>query len=257
MLNLKKEADQLKSESVELGSCPICNSFVSQIYFMQDSSTKVQSKWYSCSCGVVWNTNKPKAIYDKKYWDKYDQFDEKLKDAYEYPIRIYAPIIEELIYGRKALIVGTPTRHQVSYFEERGWIVNSIDLNQSITASPTHFCSDFEDHDFGDTRYNLIWIYQTLECFTQPAQSLAKCGSLLTEDGILFLGSPDTDFIHTRGSSGFIHWKPDMHYLMWNRRAISSYLEKLGFNVILNRQNYEHRFPAWDDFHVIAQKKFF
>lgn len=255
MLNLKKEANSLKVGPIELGTCPLCRSYVSHIYFMQDATTKKESKWYSCACGCVWSTGIPDKVYDKKYWDQYNQYDKKLKDSYEFPIRLYAPLIEELVYGRRVLLVGKTTAHQEDCFASRGWVPESIDKNEA--SSPT-FLGDFENYEFPlGRKFNMIWLYHTLECFKDPVSALFKCKDLLAEDGIIYIASPDTDFIHTRSSSGFIHWKPDMHYLMWNRSSLSSCLEKLGFNIILSRQNYEHRFPYWDDLHMIAQKKFF
>lgn len=258
MLNLKREANQLPTSKLELGICPICNGYVSHVYFMQNADTKEQSKWYSCSCGVVWNSENPGFVYDEKYWKEHDQFDEKLRVSFEYPVRIYAPIIEELIYGRRVLLVGKVTAHQENYFAERGWVPHSIDKNTFHKEDHRTFVGDFENYIFPEgLKFNMIWLYQTLECFLNPTASLIRASELLTEDGIIFIGSPDTDFIHTRGSSGFKHWKPDKNYLMFNRASMSKHLEKLGFNVILARQNYEHRFPEWDDFHIIAQKKFF
>jgi len=258
MLNLNKEANQLKTDEIQLGQCPICSSYVSHIYYMREAKTKKESKWYSCACGVVWNIEKPSKTYDEKYWDEYAKYDKKLEDAYKYPVKIYAPIIEELIYGRKVLLIGRVNTHQEDAFEERGWVPYSIDKNEFQPKCLRLFTGNFEDYKFGsDLKFNLIWIYHTLECFIDPISALVKCKNLLTEDGIIYLGAPDTDFIHTRGSAGFVHWKPDMNYLMWNRNSISNCLKTLGFNVILSRQNYEHRFPVWDDFHIIAQKKFF
>jgi len=256
MLNPNKEANTLKLSEMQLGQCPICNKFVSHIYFMHDVKTKTQSKWYSCACGVVWQSEKPTQVYDKKYWDKYDQFDKKLKDAYEHPIRIYAPLAEEMMYGRKVLIVGRTTKHQEDYFVERGWVPFTIDKNTDQPICERTLIGDFETYQFTQ-KFNMIWIYHTLECFIDPISSLIKASNLLTEDGMIFIGTPDTDFIHTRSSSGFIHWKPDTNYLMWNKRSLIGQLEKLGFNVIMARQNYEHRFPYWDDVHCLAQKTFF
>lgn len=255
MLNLNKEAKPLDAGELKLSTCPVCHSYVLHIYFMQDAKTKVSSKWYSCACGVVFQDKLPEGKYDKAYWDKYDQHDKKLKESYEYPVRIYAPTIEELIYGRRVLLIGKVTAHQEEYFAVRGWVPTSIDKNP---ASNAHIIADFEKHQFPESqKYNLIWIYHTLECFADPVASLVLCDKLLVEDGVLFIATPDTDFIHTRASSGFIHWKPDMNYLMWNRRSLTRHLETLGLNVILARQNYEHRFPQWDDLHILAQKKFF
>jgi len=258
MLNLKKEASQIPVDNPTLGQCPVCSSYVSHIYFMADATSKETSKWYSCSCGVIWQMNQPGKVYDKKYWDEFARYDGKTEDSFKYPVKMYAPLIEELIYGRKILLVGRVNTHQENEFCERGWVPYAIDRNEGQSPHPRLFTGNFEDYSFQkDLKFNVIWLYHTLECFLDPIAALQKCYSLLTEDGIIVIGSPDTDFIHTRGSAGFVHWKPSMNYLMWNRSSISTHLEKLGFNIILCRQNYEHRFPYWDDFHIIAQKKFF
>lgn len=254
MPNLKKESDV--QQELKISACPICKSYVSQVYFMQDAISKIQSKWYSCSCGVVFQGSLPTAKYDEKYRKRYETHDKKVESAFKYPVKIYSPLIEELMYGRNALIVGTPTFHQSDALEERGWINYSIDKNESYKTEERRFVGDFETYEFPE-KYNLIWIYHTLECFADPIKALEKCKDLLVEDGIIFIASPDTDFINTRSSSNFIHWKPEYNHIMWNRRSISKHLDSLGFNVILNRQNYEHRFPAWDDFHILAQRKFF
>jgi len=258
MLNFKKTAKAEEVKELTIGTCPACQGYVSHLYFMSDASTKKQSKWYSCSCGVVWNVNKPTKVYDMKYWQERSAYDKKLDTAYSYPIRLYAPIIEELVYGRRVLLVGRPNDYQHDSFAKRGWVPTSIDKNTSFVNSSNLIAADFETHKFQEsTKYNLIWFYHSLECLSDPIGSLAILPKLLAEDGILFIGTPDTDFINTRSSSSFIHWKHDENYLMWNRRSLTRHLEHLGFNVILARQNYEHRFPIWDDLHIIAQRKFF
>lgn len=241
MLNLKKEAKPvLEIGELKVAQCPACTSYISHIYYMQDSASQKKSKWYSCSCGVVWQDTVPigsKPLHQLE--------GSKLSDIMQYPIRLYTPIMEELIYGRRLLLIGNQTEAQELYFKERGWI-------------PETSYNKFEDTEFpADTKFNAIWFQHSLETMKDPISSLARCKSLLTEDGILFIASPDTDFIHTRGSSGFRHWKPDYNYLMWNRRSISKQLENLGFNIIMSRQNADMRFSETDDFHLIAQVKFF
>jgi len=258
MLDLKKKVDIIEKEELRVTNCPICSAYVCHVYYMQDASTKKKSKWFSCSCGVVFNSQKPSIKYDRNYIDKYVEYGEKKKDEYQYPIKVYAPIIEELIYGRRVLLVGQINPYQSEAFASRGWVPTIIDKNSSIVSQDNYISEDFETHKFPESiKYNMIWIYNTLECFNNPVGSLELCHKLLAEDGIIFIGTPDTDFINTRSSSCFIHWKHDENYIMWNRRSITRHLEHLGFNVILARQNYEHRFPVWDDIHLIAQKKFF
>lgn len=244
MLNLKKEANRLEVGELQLGECPVCRACVSHIYFMQNVDTKVASKWFSCSCGVVWQSKLPTETYGEKYLDKFKKLDQKVKDDYQYPVKIYAPIIEELVYGRKILLAGWEPTFQEQEFIRRGWIAKRV--------------YDFESEKFKESeKFNSIWLYGSLERFKDPIASLDLCKKLLCEDGILFIASVDTDFINIRSSSNFSHWKPETNHIMWNRRSICRHLENLGFNVILNRQNYEHRFPSWDDLHVLAQKKFF
>jgi len=240
MLNLKKTATKLEVGELSIGNCPVCKAYVSQMYFMRDADTKVSSKWYACSCGVVFQNQLPDGVEKKRD----ETFYQKIYDNFAYPVKVYSPLIEELIYGRKVLLIGQPNDYQEKEFENRGWIVYKTD--------------NFETQKFKESeKLSMIWLYMNLERFHDPIASLQLCHKLLAEDGILFIASPDTDFINTRSSSNFIHWKPNTNHIMWNRRSIARHLENLGFNVILNRQNYEHRFSEWDTFHLVAQKKFF
>ena len=258
MLDLKKKVDIKPQEELLVGQCPICSAFVSHRYYMQDKSSGKKSSWFSCSCGIVWNAIKPSKVYDEKYWLEGIKFDQKRKDSFEYLIKLYGPIIEELIYGRRVLIVGRPNTYTEDYFKYRGWVPTVIDKNTSFNSDSSLIASDFEHYQFPENiKYNLIWMYHTLECFSDPVGSLALCKKILAEDGILFIGTPDTDFINTRSNSCFVHWKYDENHIMWNRRSLTRHLDQLGFNVILSRQNYENRFPVWDDCHLVAQKKFF
>lgn len=242
----------------KVANCPICTGFVCHTYYMDDKSTNKKSRWFSCSCGAIFQSQKPTQVYDQKYYDKTANLHSKTKTAYEYPIKLYAPIIEELIYGRRVLLVGQNNHYQHEAFAERGWVPTTIDKNSRYADSFDMIAADFESHKFPEaTKYNLIWIYHTLECLLDPIASLDFCSKILAEDGIIFIASPDTDFIHTRSSPNFVHWKPETNYLMWNKRAISHHMDKLGYNQIMLRSNYEHRFPVWDDFHGIFQRRFF
>jgi hypothetical protein len=258
MLNLKKEASQLEIGELKVANCPICKAYVSHQYYMKDAPTQRTSKWFSCSCGIVFQNKFPDGVYDKKYWDSNNKDEPKIKEAYEYAVKVYAPIIEELVYGRKMLMIGQVNPYQKTEFERRGWVPTIIDKNIDIQSSDRYISADFEKYNFKESeKFNLIWIYQTLECFNDPIASLELCEKLSSEDAILFISSPDTDFINTRSSSNFVHWKAEYNHIMWNRRSMTRHLENLGFNVILSRQNYEYRFPVQDDFHIIAQLKFF
>ena len=257
MLNPNKEAERLDNNTVQLAQCPICASYTTLMYYMQDAKTKVKTKWYHCHCGVVWQHDPKEVVYDGNYYRRHYEGGKKWQDTSEYPVRVYAPIIEEAVYGRKALVIGLQDPYQADLLRHRGWVTFTCDRNTGLSPSDRHFACDFETHTFDpDLRFNLIWLYQTFECFANPKQSLTKCYQLLAEDGILVVMTPNADFIHLRSPAGFQHWKRDNKFL-WNPKALGAYLERLGFLTIMCRSNMEPRFPVQDDFHAIYQKKYF
>jgi hypothetical protein len=256
LLNPTKEANQLVKDVVEIAQCPHCERVTTHLYFMQDATTKVQSKWYACSCGVVWQTPYPDYKYGRKYLDNLP-IGQKWERSNKYVVDLVAPTIEELMYGRKMLMVGH-NEHQAAEFKRRGWVCFTIDKNECFATTNRFIAADFETFEFAsDVKYNLIWFYQTLESLHNPFEALKKSQQLLAEDGIIFIATPDTDFIYTRSPSGFAHWKRDYNHILWNKKALISYLEKQGLNVVYARSNYERRLPAWDDLWIIAQKVYY
>ena len=143
-------------------------------------------------------------------------------------------------------------------FRDRGWVSYAIDSSTTTRTTPRIIQGDFETFKFPeDNKYNLIWMYHVLEGLSDPFYAIDKAVSLLPEDGILFIGTPDSDFLHVRGPAGFRGWKKDYNHILWNKRCLTSYLEKLGFEIILTKRNYEPRFPYQDDLWCVAQKKFY
>ena len=259
MLNLNKEASVVtdKDNIVNLSKCPNCGSYTLHMFYMQQAQTRQQSKWYSCSCGILWQHGYKPYPYDIKYLEKYVQQDKKFSEASKYIVKVVSPLLEEMIYGRKVLFVGR-NQYQQDEFEHRGWITYAIDNNTSFTTSERLIADNFETYSFAeDFKVNMVWFYHTLESLVDPFMALKKVKQILAEDGILFIATPDSDFLYTRGLAGFLHWRHDFNHVLWNKRALVSHLDSLGFNVILARKNYEHRFPERDDLWCIAQVKFF
>lgn len=241
--------------TVSIKQCPVCTSLVLHTHYMQDADSKAQSVWYHCSCGVVFNAEP--APYEPHDINRYKDGGKKYEDSCRFPAHVYAPIIEESVYGRKMLEVGHQHPYLLQALGERGWITMSMDKNPAYEDSETHLVEDIEETDPDeDFKVSLVWMDQTLEKLRKPKETLRKIFDLLTEDGILFLATADVDFINTRSPSKFNHWKPQ-NYIMWNRRSLTAFLEQLGFSVIVCRKNQEHRFNGGDTLHIIAQKKFF
>jgi SAM-dependent methyltransferase len=188
--------------------------------------------------------------------------------------RIYAPIIEELTYGRMMLDVGYCVPNNMEFFKERGWLTWGIDQNKETGGSGSFYRGDFTTYDFdlparskdlqelvgGDKikrTFDLIWMSHSFEHFNDPVTVLRKAHDLLSETGVLYISTPDIDFINKTGVPGYPHWKKDEHYVLWSEQALKREVEKAGFKVVMSRRNFSSRFSSWYDIQMIAQKNYF
>lgn len=234
---------------------------------MQDSGSKEISYWNRCRCGVVWQPTHPENIdkfYGKKYIKALQEDKEKYSDSCFYYSRTYAPIIEELTYGRKILDVGYTSPYNMQSFGTRGWIPFGIDFNEDSPESQRLIKGNFEHYEFPKdddnhtaTGYDLIWLNHVIENFKDPVKSFKKCYELLNDSGCLFIATPDTDMIITNSASRYEYWRERECYIMWSMDALIKQLEQAGFEVILKRRNHEIRYTYTNDLHIIAQRRFF
>lgn len=222
---------------------------------------------------MVFQEHQPShTAYDKEYTVDYI-------GAKEYNLRMihaprtYAPLIEELTYGRMMLDVGFNTPDVMKFFENRGWITWGIDLNENTTYGGNLYKGSFEDYDFSvklgkrakqmvgneriERQFDLIWMNHVFEHFKNPMKALKKAYDLLPESGLLYIATPDIDFIMKLSSAGFPHWKKREHYIMWSERALKRELERVGFKVIVSRRNFASRFISWYDIQILAEKPYF
>jgi predicted SAM-dependent methyltransferase len=162
----------------------------------------------------------------------------------------------------------------INEFERRGWITYGIDCNKDMPAGGNIYRGDFENYDFdlkltpqlkekfGDIdilprKFDLLWMNHVLEHFRDPIKALKKAYNLLSETGVLYLATPDIDFIFKTGVSGWGHWSASEHYILWSEQALVRELEKIGFNVILKRRNFSSRYVSWYDLQIICQRRYF
>jgi len=253
MLNPKIEAEIVKNKvCINLTRCPVCDSFSTYAHYMKDAKTKLESLWHQCHCGTIWQKDKAKNKYGQEYFNNNNDSHIKVTDCLNYCAKLYLPIIEEMMYGRKVLHVGYMNDCQKNLFVDMGWVFKSLDLENKkadiVDNIETYKC---------DTKYNLIWMPMILECLEKPKETLLRIKDMLAEDGIIFIETPDTNFLSIRSPSGFVHWKKEHNNLMWRKEKLVEYLEQIGFKVSMARNNYEHRFMFVDTVHIIAQKKFF
>lgn len=247
---MKKEMFR-KNESVK--TCPVCSRPSAEMI----NITNDDSFWHRCSCGVVYQDELPKqGVYDKEYRENYENMKE-----WEYrsihAASVYSPLIEDMTMGRKILEVGCNTLNNKEYFNKRGWVYFGVDTNSDIEENNRIINIDFEKCDFDNKKFNVVWMSHVLEHFENPIKVLEKCHEVLSDDGIIYIATPDTDWISNLGVGGWGHWKKDEHYIFWNLRSLSKKLEELGFQIVVQRRNFSMRYTSWHDLHIIAQKIYY
>jgi SAM-dependent methyltransferase len=211
--------------------------------------------------------------YDEKYVVNYagmKEADLRLTHA----AHTYANVIEEATYGRQMLDVGYCVPHNMKFFENRGWITWGIDVNKDTGGKGNLYRGDFTTFDFDipantdelkaiagadkfERKFDLIWMNHSFEHFNDPMAALRKAYNLLSETGVLYIGTPDISFMHKTGVPGFPHFKTEEHYVMWTEEALKREVERVGFKVIVCRRNFSSRYSSWYDIHLVAQKNYF
>lgn len=225
---------------------------------MVDPKTKEKCTYYRCQCGVLFQGEFKERDNEQEYIEDFGVSKDSPRyiNHAQHSGRIYAPLIEELGYGRKMLEVGHKP-YNTDFFSNRGWITWQTDSDLTTFNNEVEVPAGFIEETSVHREYNLIWINHSIEKFKDPIASLKKAYDLLSPEGCLFIATPDIDFINKTGVQSYPHFRNNKHYVMWNERALKRELEKIGFKVVMARRNFSSRFISWYDVHIIAQKDYF
>ena len=234
--------------------CVLCDKMVHYKYQLTPKNEEIVM-WFHCSCGCVFNIAIPEKIYTKEYQEGYAKLKD-IKARYNYYIRTYVPLIEELTYGRKFLDVGHCLDYNIDEMKERGWISTGIDLieNKYITG-------DFEDFDFGSERFDLIFMCDVITSFKDPVKAFKRAYDLLSPSGIMLLVTPNSDMLLDSMIFDFGHWNLNEHRLFFSERNLIDMAQRVDsgmkgkFKVIMKHNSVSKRFISYNNIHMILQKQ--
>jgi SAM-dependent methyltransferase len=94
-------------------------------------------------------------------------------------------------------------------------------------------CEDFQKADFGESRFDVICLWDTIEHLAEPEVYLSKAASLLNPDGMLFLTTGDISSFNARlrrASWRQIHPPTHLHY--FSKITLKRLLNRFGFDVV-------------------------
>lgn len=255
MDTLEKEEQRVE---VPRKACPVCRRPTHKAVALSETDDPADAKlWFFCMCGVIFQENPhEKTIKDLSYIENHSRIKE-YKEVSIHSVRLYAPILEELTYGRKILDVGYCTSNVMDYLRGRGWIAYGIDSNKDVVEDQRIIKDDFETTErLYQKTYDVVWMSQVLENFHQPVLALKKAYDVLQDNGVLYISTADAGFLYTDPKK-FPHWNSKENYIIWSRESLCEQLEKIGFEIVYKFRNYHSRFGYYQNLHIIAQKVYY
>ena len=227
-------------------SCPICDSNESEPFYCADqaildhNSFSPAKLWMKCcKCHnlyaynfPVWNMGDINGHYTVK--------NEGGLLTPRNPLGIYCEIfnhIKEYNQGNKYLEVGVGNGEMLAVALEMGFDVSAVEIckddceNISGALGVDIVWSDFLKYDT-DGRFDIIIMGDILEHVSRPTDALQKAYDLLSENGILWLSTPNYNSAFTRMRKfDDPMWNQKNHFTYFSYEGLKPFLDKIGFSV--------------------------
>ena len=236
------------------GKCPICAKQTEEKVRLNSNDI-----YYRCEECKIYHTDKKnirKQIYDKNYIDKYrgsNQLYQNLFDKYFHRIA--------LAFNRFSgnfLEIGPINDVMCDNFKKK-WQhldIDILEINPFFTSKYNVIKADFDDYEFEDKKYDMIWMGHVFEHFLDPMKAVNKLYNILNDNGILYLSMPSPECINWDNPLTWNHWHVHEHYMLWDLEAIIKLLKDTGFDILFKEINSRptKKVPVSGDYHIICRK---
>jgi SAM-dependent methyltransferase len=227
--------------------CPACKREVSKKVEVTEEVRAID--WYMCMCQSIFHEIPiDKKFFGKLYLKKW-KCKSDMKERFEYTQRMYAPLIEELTFGRKFLDVGFTLPYAIDYMKERGWVSIGIDL-----VPNDYINGDFEKFNLPD-KFDYIFMGHCLESFENPVKALIKAHQSLNYNGLLLITHPNPEMTFEIPWEKFGHWDYKQSHVFISKDKLEDIAKRIGFDVIMSHRNISQRFVMHNDLHLLLQRK--
>lgn len=214
--------------------CRICGGMTERIHVFDDREI------VRCgSCGTKQVADPPRMAELEAGELKYQK--SKSRDYQRHPqwdLEIEA-ISELMGDGSKVLDVGCGDGTFLSLLSEN-WQKSGVELNperakEAKTKGIDVTTCDILDADFSQ-QFDLITMYEVIEHLYRPAEVLRKARSMLTDDGLLVISTPDSDsaIARLRGSSWWSYHYPP-HISFFGHLSFENVIKECGFRIVKRR----------------------
>ena len=234
-----------------VSACNLCGAALFVVLTHRDRYGYAAQAHACRRCGLVFLNPRMTAaayarFYDGVYRPLVSAFHGRLIDAQtiQGEQREYAAERAELLRpfvsgaGLKTMLdiggsTGVVAHHLAEQFGLRGALIDPapLEVEQARRLGLETITGLVEEHDFGDRRFDLVIVCQTVDHLLDVAGTLARVRQLLTDRGLLFVDIVDFRAAYLRSWSVEEAIKIDHPYYL-TQETMEAYLRRAGFGVL-------------------------
>lgn len=229
----------------KMPKCPICESVS-----FREKFEKYRCHFLECEvCGFITIFPPPdkkdvEAVYSQRYYKSWGMEKGDSLSVRNMKIKTALRLLKQVEKFKNAgnlLDVGCAAGHFLEAAADRGWQCYGVEISDySASLAKEKFgeriyCGSFETAPFPEAFFDLIIMSDVLEHFQDPNPILEKIRTILRNDGILIIVTPDSGSISARWlKSNWTHFKLE-HLIYFNRSNVEMYLNKFQLNPLTIR----------------------
>lgn len=227
--------------------CFICGSKQSEPFLNREfSNFDYPGEFFirSCNgCGLLFNSPRVKedeiqALYRKNYYF----FNRTDQNEFKRIVEVYrrcVPLIQNRVYPKKALDIGSAKGYLLALLKELKWKVQGIEISKEAAAYamnrfgvPT-FKGTLEQFvkEHSKEKYPLILAIDILEHIVSPKDFIATIYQLLEDDGLLIIDTPNGQSANITHEK--VSWKGfnPFHIFLFSKGNLIQLMESSGYCV--------------------------
>jgi SAM-dependent methyltransferase len=188
------------------------------------------------------NEDELKILYSENYYKSWgiagNKENETTKEMKIATFELRLNLIQQFISTGKILDIGCATGYFLELASKKGFEpygVEYSDYSASIAQNKfgqqNIFCGTLEQCHFQNNSFDVIAMSDLIEHVRNPIDTLTKASSLLKDNGVIMIMTPDTKTIsHLLMGKRWTHYKLE-HFFYFNKRAIRCVAKKIGLEL--------------------------
>ncbi len=224
---------------MEKSVCCLCKKDEGILIFKKDKYS-----FLKCPCGIIYVNPRDTFTKLKDRYNKnevsgiFDYLTTREDDVVNFRKRL--KVIE--MYSKKErplkiLDVGCNVGAFLEVVRDKNFIARGIDINKSAVEEVKKRGMNAKvgilEDEVANEKFDLIVMGDLIEHLVDPQTTLKKANNLLSNEGILFLSTPDAGSIMAKlTKKKWLHYKPKEHIYYFNRKTITKLLNRTGFSVL-------------------------